>query len=331
MSGRPHGFPRVWRSLAEVPPDFGPCATTIGNFDGVHAGHQTLMRRIVAISRERGWKPAVLTFNPHPAKVVAPDRAPKIIMTLDQRAEVMGALGIEEVLMLPFTAEVSRWTPEEFVRTVLVDAMKVRAVLVGDDFRFGHKQAGDTDYLTELGARFGFEVDPIEPVCVRGERVSSSLVRQMALTGKVNRACRLLGRPFALEGVVVKGHGVGAKQTVPTLNLQPFTEVWPENGVYVSRTYDVGSGLADSRRSWKSITNVGQRPTFGGHDISIETYLLDPLTDPRPERIRVEFLWRVRNERRFPTPADLKAQILRDVAVAQKYFQRVARKGRMAS
>jgi riboflavin kinase/FMN adenylyltransferase len=317
--------PRVWRSLADVPADFGPCATTIGNFDGVHMGHQALMRQVAGLSRERGWKAAVLTFNPHPAKVVAPDRAPKIIMTLDQRAEVMGALGIEEVLMLPFTPEVSRWTPEEFVKTVLVDAMQVRAVLVGEDFRFGHKQAGDTVMLTELGAKYGFEVDPITPVNVRGERVSSSLVRQMALAGRVNRAGRLLGRPFALEGLVVKGHGVGGKQTVPTLNLQPFTEVWPADGVYVSRTEDLDSG-----RRWQSISNIGKRPTFGGSETSIETFLLEPLTGMPPERIRVEFLWRVRDERRFPTPADLKAQILRDVAVAQKYFRRVAQKGRMA-
>src|SRR5487761_2341228 len=125
---------RVWRRLEDVPSDFGPCATTIGNFDGVHLGHQTLIRSVVAIAHARGWKPAVLTFNPHPAKIVAPDRAPKIIMTPDQRAEFMGALGIEEVLMLPFTPHVSRWTPEEFVRTVVVDAMKARAVLVGEDF-----------------------------------------------------------------------------------------------------------------------------------------------------------------------------------------------------
>ena len=171
---------RIFRSLSEVPRDFGPCATTIGNFDGVHVGHQELMRRIAAISNVRGWNPAVLTFNPHPAKVVAPDRAPKIIMTLDQRAQVMGDLGIEEILILPFTPEVSRWTPEEFVKTVLVDAMQVRAVLVGEDFRFGHKQVGDTNMLRELGPKYGFEVDLITPVNVRGQRVSSSLVRQMA-------------------------------------------------------------------------------------------------------------------------------------------------------
>ena len=184
------GNRRIFRNLDEVPRDFGPCATTIGNFDGVHVGHQALMKRISSISAERGWKAAVLTFSPHPAKVVAPDRAPKIIMTLDQRAAAMGDLGIQEVLMLPFTLEVSRWTPEQFVKTVLVDAMQARAVLVGEDFRFGHKQAGDTNALTELGAKYGFEVDLIAPVNVRGERVSSSLVRQMALAGKVTRACR---------------------------------------------------------------------------------------------------------------------------------------------
>ena len=318
--------PRIWRKLADVPADFGPCATTIGNFDGIHLGHQSLMRRVVSLAHERGWKAAVLTFDPHPAKVVAPDRAPKIIMTLDQRAQVMGDLGIEEILILPFTAEVSRWTPEQFVKTVLVDAMQVRAVLVGDDFRFGHRQAGNTTILTELGAKFGFEVDPIEPVNVRGERVSSSLVRKMALTGRVSRACRLLGRPFALEGMVVKGHGVGGRQTVPTLNLQPWTEVWPADGVYVTRTRDL-----DSARQWQSISNIGNRPTFGGEDISIETFLLEPLSGTPPRRIGVEFLWRVRDERKFPTPADLKAQILRDVGVAQKYFRRIAGKGRMAT
>ena len=320
------GEARIFRSLDEVAGDFGPCAATIGNFDGVHVGHQALMKRISSISGERGWKPAVLTFNPHPAKVVAPSRAPKIIMTLDQRAKVMGDLGIQEVLMLPFTPEVSRWTPKEFVKAVLVDAMQARAVLVGDDFRFGHRQAGDTRMLAELGAEYGFEVDVIAPVSVRGERVSSSLVRQMAMTGRVNRACRLLGRPFGLEGMVVKGHGVGSRQTVPTLNLQPDTEVWPADGVYVTRTYDLDSG-----RAWRSISNIGSRPTFGGQSTSIETFLLEPLADPGPERIRVQFLWRVRDERKFPAAADLKAQILRDVVVAQKYFRRVAKKGRMAN
>ncbi len=313
--------PRVFRSLAEVPHDFGPCATTIGNFDGVHAGHQALMRRVAAISQLAGWKAAVLTFEPHPAKVVAPDRAPKMIMTLDQRAEVMGALGIEEILILPFTPEVSRWTPEEFVKAVLVDAMQARTVLVGEDFRFGHKQAGNTNTLRELGAKYGFAVDLIIPVNVRGERVSSSLVRRMVLEGRVNRAGRLLARPFALEGMVVQGHGIGARKTVPTLNLQPTTEVWPRNGVYVTRTEDL-----DSDRTWNSISNVGVRPTFGGHAgdaASIETFLLEPLNGPSPVNIRVEFLWRIRDERKFPSPGDLKNQILRDIAVTQKYFRRV--------
>lgn len=317
---------RIFRSLAAVPRDFGPCATTIGNFDGVHVGHQALMRGVASIARANRWKAAVLTFNPHPAKVVAPDRAPKIIMTLDQRAQVMEALGIEEVLMLPFTPEVSRWTPEEFVKTVLVEAMQARAVMVGEDFRFGHKQAGTTEVLAQLGAHYGFEVDCIAPVNVRGERVSSSLVRQVTLAGKVNRACRLLGRPFALEGQIVKGHGVGSKQTVPTLNLGPSTEIWPADGVYVTRTFDL-----DSDRSWRSVSNIGNRPTFDGYGTSIETYLLDPLEGPNPRRIRVQFLWRIREERKFPGPAELKAQILRDVSVAQKYFRRTAGQGRMAS
>jgi riboflavin kinase/FMN adenylyltransferase len=318
--------PRVFRSLSEVPRDFGPCATTIGNFDGVHMGHQALIKRVASLAAERGWKAAVLTFDPHPAKIVAPTRAPRLIMTTDQRAEVMGSLGIQEVLILPFTRELSELSPEEFVRNVLVDAMQVRAVLVGEDFRFGHKQAGDTDLLTKLGAQYGFEVDPIDPVNVRGERVSSSLVRQMTLAGRINRVGRLLGRSFSLEGDVVRGHGIGRTQTVPTLNLKPSTEVWPEDGVYVTRTTDPDSG-----RVWQSISNIGMRPTFDGHDLSIETYLLEPLAGDSPARIRVEFLWRVRGERKFATAADLKAQILRDVNVAQKYFRRITGKGKMTT
>lgn len=312
--------PRVWWSLDDVPPDFGPASLTVGNFDGVHRGHQELMRRAAAIGHARGWKPSVLTFRPHPAHVVAPARAPRMITSFERRVELMARAGIEQVLVLPFTRELSQWTAEDFVRRVLVDRLGARAIVIGDDFRFGHKGSGDGALLERLGAEYGFEVVIVAPVAIRGERVSSSLVRQMADEGRIARANRLLERPFELQGAVAGGHGIGSKQTVPTLNLAPDSEVLPRRGVYVTRTIELPEG-----RRWESITNVGVRPTFGGDSVTVETYLLEPLTGTSPERIRVEFLRRIRDERKFDSPAELKSQILRDVARAQRVHARLRR------
>lgn len=313
-------MPRVFWGFDHVPPDFGPCALTIGNFDGVHIGHQELMRRTAEIARAGGRKAAVLTFQPHPAKVIAPARAPKMICDFTRRAELMGAAGIEHVLVLPFTEELSRWTPEEFVVDLLVRKLGAKAIVMGDDFRFGHKQAGDRALLETLGRRHGFDVVTVAPVEIRRQRVSSSLLREMAAAGRIARASRLLARPFELEGRVVSGHGIGSKQTVPTLNLAPDSEVLPRTGVYVTRTVELPEG-----RRWESITNLGVRPTFNGDALTIETYLLSPFEPPDPERIRVEFLWRIRDERKFASPEELKAQILRDARRAIQIHARLRR------
>jgi riboflavin kinase/FMN adenylyltransferase len=309
---------RVFRSLDEVPPDFGPSALTIGNFDGVHAGHRTILRRVKEVAVQRGLKASVLTFNPHPSKVVAPARAPRLMMSPEQRCALMQEEGIEQVLILPFNREVAKLTPEQFVERVLVEKLGVRAVLVGHDFCFAYKQSGNVRVLQELGAKYGFTVEEVKAVLLRGHLVSSTALRQLIESGRVSQAARLLKRPYALEGGVVAGRGVGSKQTVPTLNLATQTEVLPAKGVYITRTHDL-----EAARNWRSITNVGHRPTFGeGLAISIETFLLEPLTGQTPRRIRVEFLWRVREERKFPDAEALKQQILRDVKVAQAYFRR---------
>jgi riboflavin kinase/FMN adenylyltransferase len=309
---------RVFRSVGEVPAGFGPSVVTIGNFDGVHVGHRQIMRRVAALAGERGLTPAVLTFDPHPARVLAPDRAPRLLMTIDQRLRGMEAEGIEAVLLIPFSAEFAKLTPTEFVQQVLVDRLKARIVLVGQDFRFGHKQAGNIETLRELGARLGFDVEPIAGIARKRERVSSTKIRTLVTDGAVSRACRLLGTPFALEGAVVKGQGIGSKQTVPTLNLAPLNEVLPKTGVYVTRTRDL-----DSTRRWNSITNVGCRPTFGGDALTVETFLLGALGEAHPEHIEVEFLYFVRDERKFASAEELKAQIFRDVAVANRLHRRL--------
>jgi riboflavin kinase/FMN adenylyltransferase len=311
---------QVYRSSAELPPDFGPSAVTIGNFDGVHYGHRQILRRVRAIGEEHGWKPSVLTFDPHPTRVVAPARTPPLLTSPERRAALMEEEGIEQVLILPFTPELAQWSPEEFVKRLLVDAMGARAVLVGDNFRFGHKAAGNVHVLAELGARLGFTTEIVPAVTCRGRVVSSSGVRELIRAGNVSLAARFLAGPYGLEGEVVSGRGVGSKQTVPTLNLATEAEVIPANGVYITRTRDL-----ENPREWRSITNIGYRPTFGASDqLTIETFLLDALNGETPARIRVEFLRRVRAERKFDSPESLRAQILKDARTAQNYFRRAA-------
>lgn len=313
---------RIFRSVAEAPADFGPSAVAIGNFDGVHLGHRAIMRRLTAKARERGLIPTVLTFDPHPARVLAPGRAPKLIMTLEQRLRALESEGVEAVLCLPFSLEFAQQTPEEFARTILADRLRARLVMVGEDFKFGRAQSGDIETMRALGAQLGFDVEPIVLLRDGKDRVSSTAIRAMIAQGAVSTACRKLGAPFALEGEVVKGEGVGSKQTVPTLNLAPRNEALPAHGVYVTRTWDRESG-----RKWPSITNIGVRPTFGGDHLTVETFLLSPLEGETPRRIEVEFLRYVREERKFENAAALKRQIFRDIAVANRLHARLKRLG----
>ena len=308
----------IYRSLDQLPRDHGPRAITIGNFDGVHKGHQQIMRRVRAIARERGWNSAVLTFDPHPSKLVAPKRAPRLLTTPVERAGLILEQGIDEVLILPFTPEIAKLTPEEFVEQILVSQLKARAVLVGDNFRFGNRAAGDAHTMEELGRKYGFTTEIVKAISWRGRVISSSEVRRLIEAGRVALACRLLGRPYALRGRVIRGEGIGSKQTVPTLNLDTPAEVLPKVGVYLTRTRAL-----KGPRNWPSITNVGYRPTFNGHGLTIETFLLSGLDGPPPEEISVELLRWVREERKFENADALKAQILRDVGRAQTYFRRL--------
>lgn len=310
---------RVIRSVAEVPDDFGPCALTIGNFDGIHAGHRELFRRVVASARRPRWRPSVLTFDPHPSKLLAPERSPHLLTTIEQRLTLMQFEHIEQVLVLPFTREIAGLSAEDFVRELLVDKLKVRNVVVGDNFRFGSRQSGNIAVLGELGEKYGFRLDIVPAVMQRDRVVSSSEIRKLLGSGGIALANRMLQRPYGLEGKVVSGHGVGAVQTVPTLNLQTSAELLPACGVYVTQTWDM-----NSPRKWESITNIGYRPTFDGDSLTIETFLLSELDAKAPVEIRVEFLQWIREERKFSSPEALKLQILRDVGKAKAYFSRTA-------
>jgi len=310
----------ITRDLSQAK-GFKPCALTIGNFDGVHLAHRQLLRTTLEAAGSAGLRPAVLMFDPHPSCVVAPERARRLLTSIEERCELIQREGIEHILVQPFTTELAKLTPEEFASQFLRDGLGAKCVVVGENFRFGCQQAGDTDTLRDLGSRLGFEVRLLETVQWRGKRVSSGEVRKQVASGNVGIAGRLLERPYAISGEIVRGHGIGSKQTVPTLNLRTEAQVIPARGVYVTRTSEF-----DSTRQWTSITNIGYRPTFGNdEDLTIETFLLDPLEGATPERIRLEFLRRVRDEQKFESPEALKAQILRDVGRAKAYFRRVQR------
>jgi len=324
---------QVYRSLADVPPDFGPTALSIGNFDGVHFGHRRILHRLKEVAAEHGWKASVLTFDPHPTQVVAPERTPPLLTSPERRAALMAGEGIEQVLILPFTRELALLSPQEFVEQLLVKTLHARAVLVGDNFHFGHRQSGNVAVLEELGRKFGFETEIVPAVSWRGRMVSSSAIRQLIRAGNVSLAGRLLQHAYALDGDVVSGRGVGSKQTVPTLNLATKAEVIPASGVYITRTRERSvEGAVEPTvehpggRQWNSITNIGYRPTFGASDeLTIETFLLDPLTGETPRHICVEFFRRVREERKFESPEALRSQILKDVRTAQAFFRRTSR------
>jgi len=292
----------------------------IGNFDGIHLGHQAVLRASVDLARPRNAVSTALTFDPSPRKVLRPESAPLRLSTNAQRMEWFNALGLEAAVVLPFTFELSRLSPEEFVDQILLRDLQVQTVLVGEDFHFGHKQAGNVKLLKELGIKNGFDVVIIPPVPYRGEIVSSTIIRREVAEGDVSHAGRLLGRPFALTGEVISGTGTGRKFTFPTLNLAAEQELLPARGVYITRTFFEGE-----KCSRRSVTNIGVRPTFNGSALSVETHLLDFPGTATPKRIEVRFWKRLREEKKFNGPEELRTQIARDIATANKFFSRLRR------
>ena len=292
----------------------------IGSFDGIHFGHQAILRSVVARARALNAVPTALTFDPSPRKVLRPETAPPQLSTIAQRLAGFQALGLEAAVVLPFTLELSRLRPEEFVQHILLRNLRIKAVFVGENFRFGHKQTGDVNLMRELGAEHGFEVVVLPPVIYRGEVVSSTLIRKEIADGDVSRAARLLGRPFVLTGEVIPGTGTGHRFTFPTLNLAAEQGLLPRRGVYITRTC-----LDDKQRSHRSVTNIGMRPTFDGSALSMETHLLDTKLTSPPKRIEVRFCERLRDEKKFSGPEELRSQIARDISNADKFFSRLRR------
>ena len=308
----------VYRAVEDIPADFGPSVIAVGNFDGVHLGHQGLLTGAAGEARARGMRSIAITFDPHPAQFLYPDVAPKLLTFLPQRLNLIAATGVDAILVLHFDEALSRVTAREFVRDILVGALGVRGMHEGPSFRFGHGARAGVNELKEFAAEFGFDVDLHSPVRVHGLEVSSSAVRALVAAGDMHRARWMLGRTFAIHSTPARGRGIGTRLLVPTVNLAPYTGLLPGFGVYVTR-------LRVGERRFQAVTNVGNRPTFGEPSFAVETHILDfePIDLDEETPLDLEFLQRLRPEVEWPTPEALKAQIFKDVTKAKRYFRLV--------
>jgi riboflavin kinase/FMN adenylyltransferase len=306
----------IFRKLGEVPTDFGPTIVSVGNFDGVHRAHTHVLREIVARARKQNAKAMAVSFEPHPVRILRPDSGLKLLTPTPEKLRLLEATGLDAVLLLPFTRDLSLMTPRQFAHDVLKKHLRAREVHEGFNFHFGHKASGNVERLTELGQEMGFEVQVYPEMKVRGEPVSSSHIRKLLAEGRVSRARHLLARPFSILSTAGRGRGYGSKYTVPTINLSRYDEMVPQDGVYITRTR-VGQECFDS------VTNVGNRPTFGAESFAIESHLLNfhPIELTAETEVEIFFLNRLRDEIKFPSVEALREQIGKDVRKARRYFR----------
>jgi len=290
----------------------------LGNFDGLHRGHMKIVDRVRRRAGERGGAPVAMTFDPHPPRIVRPDKAPPLLMTPAQRLEAFARSGMQGVAVIRFSAEMSRWEPEEFVRRVLVEWLRTVEVWVGANFLFGHDRTGNFSLLRSLGARYGFRAEKIDPVRYKDFVVSSTRIRRLVAEGRVDEAGALLGHHYFVDGVVVEGDRRGRTIGFPTANLEVENELLPPRGVYATLATVDGQAVP-------SVTNIGQRPTFGdaGRDV-VEAHLLDVQRDLYGERLRLAFLQRMRDERPFADVDALREQIEADIRHARRLFDRIS-------
>jgi riboflavin kinase/FMN adenylyltransferase len=313
---------RIYRQLDGLPAANAPVVATIGNFDGVHLGHQAVIDEVIARARFLGGQSLAITFDPHPARVLRPQQPQPLITPLQRKLELLAETGIDATLVLPFTEALGHKSARDFASQVLVCTLHVTEVHEGANFRFGHHAeagvSGPTG-LQALGRELGFSVTVYGPHSVRGAAVSSSRIRALIATGDVSHARALLGRPFAVDSTPASGRGFGARYAVPTINLAPYSELLPANGVYIT-TLTVGSG--SDAETFQAVTNLGVRPTFGEASFAVESHLLDfhPIELTEKTALRLTFLRRLRAEERFASPDALREQIARDVARARRYF-----------
>jgi riboflavin kinase / FMN adenylyltransferase len=306
---------QVFHNLEEVPVGFGPTVVSVGNFDGVHRAHEAVLKDIVQRARQQNAKSVAITFEPHPVRILRPDSGLKLLTPTPEKLRLLEATGLDAVLLLPFSRDLSLLTPCEFAERILRDTLHACEVHEGYNFHFGHKAAGNVQALAEFGHDMGFVVNVFDEMVLRGESVSSSQIRKLLREGRVSRARHLLGRPFAILSAPGRGRGYGSKYTVPTINLNRYEELVPADGVYITHT-------RVAQECFESVTNVGNRPTFGADSFAIESHLLNfhPI-ELRPDmEVEIFFLERVRDEIKFPSVEALRQQIAKDVHDARRYF-----------
>lgn len=291
-----------------------PTVLTLGVFDGLHLGHQLIMKTVVDRARAINAVPTVITFEPHPRAVLHPESAPPLLQTLDQKIEAMSVLGIEQTIVIHFDKEFSQVRAQDFLREVVVDRLQATEVYLGRGFFFGHQREGNIELLREVSGELGFVADEVPEVRLRGKRIGSTRIRELLVAGRINLARRMLGRPYGVEGPVVRGAQRGGQLGFPTANIQPHNRVIPRAGVYVTATLIEGH--------WRrSVTNIGTRPTFGDSlEASVETHILNWSGDLYGDVVRVRFLHRLRDEKKFAGVEELRQQITHDVARAVRYF-----------
>jgi len=314
---------RVFRKLDDIPADFGPALISVGNFDGVHRAHRKVLSTIVERARRQLLKSMAVTFEPHPMRILRPDSGLKLITPTPEKVRLLAETGLDATLLLPFGRDLSLTTPHRFAHDILVRALRATEVHEGYNFHFGHRAEGNVEMLGKFGREMGFKVEIYSEMQLRGEPVSSSHIRKLIAEGHVSRARHLLGRPFSVLSTAGRGHGRGSKQTVPTINLSRYGELSPKDGVYITRTR-LGEECFDS------VTNVGNRPTFGDDSFAIETHLLNfhPLEITAETEVEIYFLDRIRDELKFPSVEMLREQIGKDIGRAGRYLRLLAARTR---
>jgi riboflavin kinase/FMN adenylyltransferase len=306
---------QVFHKLEDVPAGFGPTVVSVGNFDGVHRAHQQVLRNLIERAKQQSAKSVAITFEPHPTRILRPDSGLRLLTPTPEKLRLLRSTGLDAVLLLPFGRDLSLLTPRQFAEQILKTKLNVCEVHEGYNFHFGHKAAGNVKLLAEFGREMGFSVKVFDEMKVRGEPVSSTQIRRLLAAGRVSRARHLLGRPFAILSTPGRGRGFGSKYTVPTINLNRYEELVPQDGVYITRT-------RVAEECFDSATNIGNRPTFGADSFAIETHLLNfhPI-ELRPDtEIELFFLQRLREEIKFSSVEALREQIAKDVRKARRYF-----------
>ena len=307
---------QILKSLAEFPEAIDSCVVTLGNFDGVHLGHRELFRNLVKTARQLNYPSTIFTFDPHPLKLLAPEKAPKLLNTPEEKQRLIAASHVDYLIECPFTPEFSAMSPEQFVTDILIEKLHIKALVVGYDYAFGKGRRGDTEFLKACGEKQGFEVEILQPVGADGLPYSSTRIRQMVTAGDVSGVVRLLGRQYNLEGMVVPGEQRGRELGFPTANLETDKELLPATGVYAVK---VRYGLQE----YSGVVNIGNCPTFDRKNSTIEVYLLDFTGQLYGEKLRIYFVERLRGEQKFSSINDLVGAIEGDILQTRQILQAV--------